>query len=217
MFTYCPPKQIADLKSETSADGTRFYTLESGEKFPSITTVLGATTKADIMRWRDRVGHEKANEISSKAAKRGTGVHKLCEDYLNNLPMNLIRPDAMEMFKSIKPYLDRINNIHYQEQSLWSKQLGVAGRVDCIAEYDGTLSVIDFKTSKRIKKKEDIDTYFWQATAYSLMYEELIGTPIDDIVIIMAVEDNEPLIFTDKVENHIDGLVGAIRFYNKKR
>ena len=121
--------------------------------------------------------------------------------------------DAYEMFHSIKPFLNKINNIHYQEQALWSKQLGMAGRCDCIGEYDGVLSSIDFKTSKKVKSHEDIADYFWQTTAYALMYEELVGMPIHNLVIIMAVEHRPPLVFKQKTEDHIQGLVKAIQYY----
>jgi genome maintenance exonuclease 1 len=121
--------------------------------------------------------------------------------------------DAYEMFHSIKPFLNKINNIHYQEQALWSKQLGMAGRCDCIGEYEGELSSIDFKTSKKVKSHEDIEDYFWQTTAYALMYEEQIGIPINNLVIIMAVENRPPLIFKQKTEDHIEGLVKAIQYY----
>ena len=215
MFQYCPPIKLPDLKSETFPDGKRYYTLDDGTRLPSVTTVLGAMKKQAIMEWRKRVGEEKANAISRKASGRGTNVHTLCEKYLNNEDnySNGAMPDALEMFLSIKPLLNRINNIHYQEQSLWSKQLGLAGRVDCIAEFDGVLSVIDFKTSRKIKTKDDILDYFWQETAYSLMYEELVGNPIDQIVTIMAVEDEQPLLFIERTEDHIEGLVKAIKFY----
>ena len=123
--------------------------------------------------------------------------------------------DAYEMFHSLKPELKRINNIHYQEQALWSKALGMAGRVDCIGEFDGELSVIDFKTSKKVKSIAEIDEYFWQTAAYALMYEELIGNPINNLVVIMAVENEKPLIFKQRTENHIDGLVSAIDFYRR--
>lgn len=215
MFTFCPPKDLTDLKSETFPDGKRYYTLPDGTRLPSVTTVLGAQKKQAIMEWRKRVGEEKANKISKQATSRGTNVHTLCERYLNNEPLGVIMPDALEMFKSVKPVLNRINNIHYQECALWSKQLGMAGRVDCIAEFDGKLSVIDFKTSKRVKGRNDILDYFWQTTAYSLMYEELIGIPIDNLVIIMAVEDSEPILFMEKTSDHIDGLVEAIDYYRK--
>ena len=145
MFKYCPPKELKDLQSETFPDGKRYYTLEDGTKLPSVTTVLGAQKKDAIMAWRKRVGEVEANRISKAATGRGTNVHTLCERYLNNESLGDIMPDAKEMFKSIKPLLNRINNIHYQEQALWSKQLGMAGRVDCIGEFDGVLSVIDFK------------------------------------------------------------------------
>jgi len=213
MFNFCPPKVLADLKSETFPDGKRYYTLEDGTKLPSVTTVLGAQKKKAIMEWRKRVGEEEANRVSRKATGRGTNVHTLCERYLNNDLLGDIMPDAKEMFMSLKPLLNRINNIHYQECALWSKQLEMAGRVDCIGEFDGKLSVIDFKTSKKIKTEAHIEDYFWQTTAYALMYEEMIGTPIDDIVIIMAVEDDQPLLFKQKTADHIHGLVKAIQFY----
>jgi len=216
MFNFCPPKVLADLKSETFPDGKRYYTLEDGTKLPSVTTVLGAQKKQAIMEWRKRVGEEEANRVSRKATSRGTNVHTLCERYLNNDVLDDIMPDALEMFQSLKPLLNRIDNIHYQECALWSKQLGMAGRVDCIAEFDGKLSVIDFKTSKKIKSEAHIEDYFWQTTAYSLMYEEMIGRPIDDIVIIMAVEDEQPLLFKQKTADHIKGLVKAIQFYKNQ-
>ncbi len=217
MFKYCPPKNIDDLKSETFPDGRRFYMLPDGTKLPSVTTVLGAQKKQAIMEWRQRVGEEVANKITKKATSRGTAVHLLCEDYLNNKIVTPgVKLDAYEMFLSIKPFLNRINNIHYQEQALWSKSLGMAGRVDCIGEFDGELSVIDFKTSAGIKSREQIKEYFWQTAAYALMYEDLIGKPIDNTVIIMAVENDKPLIFQQKTADYIDGLVEAIVFYNKK-
>ena len=217
MFNYCPSKDLQDLKSQTFPDGKRYYTLEDGTKLPSVTTVLGAKKKEGILAWRKRVGEEEANRISRQATSRGTNVHTICEHYLNNKPgfSKGIMPDAVEMFKSIRPTLDKINNIHYQEVALWSKQLGLAGRVDCIGEYDGVLSSIDFKTSKKIKKREDILDYFWQTTAYALMYEELVGVPIHQLVVIMAVENEQPLVFIEKTSDHIQGLVDAIAYYRK--
>lgn len=213
MFNYCPPQKLPDLRSETFPDGKRYYTLPDGTKLPSVTTVLGAMKKDAIMAWRKRVGKAEANRVSKRATGRGTNVHTLCERYLNNEDMGTMMPDALEMFYSLKPFLNNINNIHYQEQALWSKQLGLAGRVDCIGEYNGELSVIDFKTSKKIKTKVQIEDYFWQTAAYALMYEEMIGLPINNLVVIMAVEDEPPLVFEEKTENHIDGLVKAIQFY----
>jgi genome maintenance exonuclease 1 len=212
-FNYCPPKSLQDLQSETFPDGKRYYKLPDGTKLPSVTTVLGAQKKEAIMAWRKRVGEAEANRVSKVATGRGTNVHTLCERYLNNDDLGNIMPDAKEMFVSLKPLLNRINNIHYQEQALWSTQLEMAGRVDCIGEFDGKLSVIDFKTSKKIKSAVHIEDYFWQTAAYALMYEELIGTPIDDLVIIMAVENESPLLFQVKTKDNINGLVKAIKFY----
>ena len=217
MFTYCPPKQLPDLTSKTFPDGKRYYVTPSGNKLPSVTTVIGAQKKEAILEWRKKVGEEAANKISRQASSRGTNVHTLCERYLNNDKLGNIMPDAKEMFRSLVPLLDKIDNIHYQEQALWSEQLGLAGRVDCIAEYDGVLSVIDFKTSKRIKTRDNILDYFWQECAYALMYEELVGQPINQLVTIMAVDNEQPLLFIEKTEDHIEGLVKAIQFYNEKK
>jgi hypothetical protein len=217
MFNYCPPKEIPKIESQTFSDGKRYYVTPEGKKLPSVTTVVGAQKKQAIMEWRRRVGEEVANKISKQATTRGTNMHSLCEYYLNNEPKppGVVMPDAKEMFISIKPYLNKINNIHYQEVGLWSSQLGLAGRVDCIGEYEGRLTVIDFKTSSKAKGRESILDYFWQCTAYALMYEELIGQPIDDVVIIMAVKDSAPLIFKEKTQDHIEGLVKAIDYYHK--
>ena len=219
MFNYCPPVSLKEIKAETFPDG-RYYVLEDGTRLPSVTTVLGAMSKADILAWRKRVGEEEANKISKKASSRGTNVHSICEQYLNNNAdyMKKIMPDALEMFQSIKPLLDdNVSDIWYQECALFSKKIGMAGRVDLIAHWNGKLSVIDFKTSKRIKTRDKILSYFWQETAYALMLEEMIGTPIDQIVTLMAVEDSTPLVFIEKTEDHIDGLLQAIEFYNQTK
>jgi len=217
MFTYCPPKQLQDLQSQTFPDGKRYYSLPDGTRLPSVTTVIGAKKKDAIMAWRRRVGEEVANKISKQATSRGTNVHTLCERYLRNEPLGDIMPDALEMFRSIKPHLQKINNIHYQEQALWSTKIGMAGRVDLIAEWEGKLSVIDFKTSKKIKMAEDIQDYFAQCTAYSCMYEELVGNSIDQIVILMAVENDKPLIFIEKTEDHLNNLLDHINFYKNNK
>jgi genome maintenance exonuclease 1 len=208
---------LPNLKSETHSDGKRYYTTPSGKRLPSVTTVVGAMKKQAIMEWRNRVGEVEANKISKLATGRGNRVHDLAERYLKNEGIDWIRemPDAVEMFRSLIAPIQRINNIHYIEQSLWSEKIGLAGRVDLIAEWDGVLSVIDFKTSKKIKKAEDIQDYFAQCTAYSGMYEEHVGVGIEQIVIIMAVENEAPLIFVEKTEDHINTLVEHISFYRK--
>lgn len=219
IFNHCPPVEIPDLVKVTGKDGKRYYTTPDGDRFPSVTTVIGYSSdkKQSLMEWRQRVGEEEANRVSRAASGRGTRMHILCEDYLNNNNPRPTMPDAKAMFNSLTPYLNRINNIHFQEKSLWSKQLKLAGTVDCIAEYCGVLSIIDFKTSSRPKTKEDIKDYFLQCTAYSLMYEELTGLTIDQLVVIMAVEYQKPLVFIQKTEDYIVYLVKAIKKYEARK
>ncbi len=214
MFTYCPPKKLEELKSETLNNG-RYYTTPTGEKLPSVTTVIGAMGKKAIYEWRQRVGAEEANRVSRIASGRGTRMHTLCEKYLNNEELGKPMPDALALFNTVKPILNRINNIHYQECALWSIRLGMAGRVDCIGEFDGKLSVIDFKTSSRVKTKEDIPAYFAQCVAYALMYEELVGVKIHQIVVIMAVEGSDPLLFVEKTGDHVKTLKMYMDYYRK--
>ena len=138
---------------------------------------------------RKKIGEKKANEITRKATSRGTDMHTLVEHYLLNDDLPTVQPLSDYLYKIAKPTLNKIDNIHSLEGSLYSKELGIAGTVDCIAEYEGELSVIDFKTSKQPKPREWIDGYFVQAAAYACMYYELTGTPVKKLVIIMACED----------------------------
>jgi genome maintenance exonuclease 1 len=184
-------------------------------KLPSVTTVIGAKEKKGILEWRKRVGEAEANRISKIASGRGNRVHLMAEQYLNNeeIQWSKCMPDAVEAFSQIKPYLDNVNNIHYQEQALWSETIGMAGRVDLIAEWEGVLSVIDFKTSKKVKEREDIPNYFAQCVAYSLMYQELVGVPIKQIVVLMSVDEGSPCVYVEKTRDHINTLVDYIKYY----
>jgi hypothetical protein len=188
----------------TLPDGTRTYGTPSGRAYPSVTTVTGQLKKQAIIEWRQRVGEQAANAISGKAARRGTRVHSLCEAYLKNE-----QPDPgmfdRDMWVSIQPRLDSINNVHALETQLYSDHLEVAGTVDCIAEYDGKLSVIDFKTSRRVKTRDEIYDYFMQCSAYAVAFEELVRIPVPQLVIIMAVDDNDPLVFVEKRDSWIGG------------
>jgi len=219
MFTHTSPKQLPKIESKTFPDGKRYYTTSSGMVLPSVTTVIGEKKKQFIAEWRKRVGEEEANRISRTASGRGTRMHGLVEKYLLNETINWPdeMPDGVYMFRKIARELKNINNIHYMEEALWSEKLGLAGRVDCIAEWKGKLSVIDFKTSQKHKTKEQITDYFAQCTAYALMYEELVGSPIENIVVLMAVDEGVNLIFEEKVENHIQSLAEYIDFYRKSK
>jgi genome maintenance exonuclease 1 len=214
MFNYCPPCELPTFDAETGEDGKRYYNIPNGEKYPSITTVLSALSKDSIAAWRKRVGEQEANRVSQKASSRGTRIHLAAEEYLNNNAAFLERvsmPPDKHMFLSMKPYIDKINNIWYQEVPLYSETLKVAGRVDVIAEYDGVPSVIDFKTSSRVKSKDDITSYFLQTCFYALAVEEMTGQTINQLVIIMGVDDHDPLIFIEKTEDYIEELARVIK------
>jgi genome maintenance exonuclease 1 len=192
------------LERKTSADGSRVYATPSGRAYPSVTTVTGLHSKQGILDWRKKVGEEAANAISTRAANRGTRIHQLCEDFLLG---EHVEPDIFDqdLFKKIRTHLDKIDNIHALESPLYSDHLEVAGTVDCIAEYDGKLAVIDFKTSSKLKQRDWIHGYFMQTSAYAVMFEERTGIPIGKLVIIIGVDDEEPQIFTERRDDWIDG------------
>ena len=208
---------ISEIKTQ-NVDGKRYYVTPSGAKYPSITTVLSILSKQGIMEWRRRVGAEVANAISTKAARRGTHVHSMCEDLLNNkLDLKKFLPVDVEMFKTIEPIInEKIDRIHAQEAALYSDYLGVAGRVDVIAEWEGRLSVIDFKTSSKPKKKEWISSYFQQTSAYAVMFEERTGIPVDQVVVLIAVDNSNPQIFVEKRDDHIKDCINTIADFNKE-
>lgn len=180
----------------------RKYVTEDGKAYPSITNVLGKTSdKTWLYEWRKRVGEEEANRISRQATTNGTRVHKLAEDYLNNEEINsyLTTPYMQAVFSCIqKAFLD-VDVVYGQEIALYSRFLSVAGRCDCAAKYRGKNSVLDFKTSRSYKSREDIGHYFIQACAYSIMIEELTQIPVPQLVIVMFVAgESEPSIFIEK-------------------
>ena len=198
MFIHCSPIELKTYE-RIQLNEKRHYRTPLGD-YPSITSVLSVLDGDWLQEWKDRVGEQEANRISKLSTNRGTNVHSLCEDYLNNVPLSCKMPDAREMFISIKPLLNRINNIHFQEACLYSDRLKVAGTVDVIAEFDGVLSVIDFKTSKRIKTKDKLYNYFLQETFYALAYYELSGIAVKQIVTIMAVENEPPQVFVEPIK-----------------
>lgn len=194
----------AKLERDTQPDGTRVYKTPSGKAYPSVTTVTGLQTKKGILEWRKRVGEEEANRVSAKASGRGTRIHTLCENYLLGNDVNPLISDA-EMFGSMRDWLDDIDNIHCLETPLYSDFLQVAGTVDCIGEFQGKLSVIDFKTSSKPKDRDDIHQYFMQTAAYAVAFEERTGIPIGRLVIIMGVDNDFPRLFIEKRDNWIAG------------
>jgi len=194
------------LERTTTESGTRVYKTPSGRAYPSVTSVTGLLNKQSIMEWRARVGEEKANKISSAASKRGTRIHSLCEKFLNNEEVKSEMFDT-EMWRSIQSELKSIDNICALETPLYSDHLEVAGTVDCIAEYNDRLSVIDFKTSSKVKSSEDIKHYFMQCAAYAVAFEELTEVPVPNLVIIMSVDQEGTFIYKEKRDKWIDEFI----------
>ena len=192
-----PIEMVAEM-----VDGKRVYLTPEGFKFPSVTTVISNNKEkmAGIARWRARVGEEAANAKSARATGRGTKYHSIAEDYFNNnldLKKYSKFPLPVLMFHHSRSVLDRINNIYLQEAALYSKHLELAGRVDCIAEFDGVLSIIDFKTAKKPKPKKWVDHHFVQCAAYACMLYEMTGIMVKKFVIIMSCEDGEVEVYEE--------------------
>mgnify|MGYP003352498103 FL=1 len=208
-----------DLEAVTTENGRR-YTTPDGKVYPSITTVLSSYNKKALFEWRARVGEEEANRIARKASNRGTKLHNTVEKYLLNevspLQMQTMMPDTKELFLKLKPFLDEnVNNIYGIEQALYSHKLRLAGRCDCIGEWDGKISIIDWKTASRNKEKESIANYFMQASAYAEMFEEITGKEINQIVVAIAVEDDAPQIFIEDKSKYLPELNNYIGKYWK--
>jgi genome maintenance exonuclease 1 len=186
----------------------RYYVTPQGKFYPSITTLLGQTSKESIESWKKSIGEENAKQISEYACALGENLHYVIEKYLDNDP-NFLEKTTIHskyMLSSMQDTLDRIDNIYTQEASLYSDTLGLAGRTDCIAEFDGIPSIIDFKTSRKEKKEEWITNYFVQGTAYSLMFEEMTGIKIKQIVILMCTYDSQPISFKVNRSNYYTAL-----------
>ena len=196
-------------------DGKRVYVTPEGKRYPSVTTVSGCKKKKKILEWRKKVGEETANRISTRASNRGNLFHDCAEKYLRNQSIKKFDPLTYELFKSVEMDLDRIDNIHLLEAPLYSDFLRLAGRVDCIAEFDGVLSVIDFKTSSKKKEESWIEDYFVQETAYAGMYYERYKKKVEQIVTIIAVQDGEPQVFVkENIQHYFTLLEEYIKTYH---
>ena len=191
--------EIPRLERET-IDGVRYYKVPDDDqllRLVSITSVTSHFNKHIFEKWRKKVGEEEANRITKKATGRGTDMHTLVEHHLKNEDLPSVRPISEFLFKICKQDLNNINNIHALEGSLYSKALGIAGTVDCIAEYNGELAIIDFKTSAKPKPREWIEHYFVQCAAYACMLFEMTDIPVKKFVIIMACENGECVVYEE--------------------
>ena len=178
-------------------NGIRLYNIPNGDWVPSITSVTSFYNRQVFVDWRKRVGNEEADRITKKATTRGTDFHEVAQDYMLNKELNWdnYRPASKFMFYHLKPELDKINNIHAIERTLYSEYLGLAGRVDCIAEYEGELAVIDFKTSEKIKPEKWIENYFVQEMFYASAYYEMTGIPVKKLITLMVTPGGEIKVF----------------------
>jgi genome maintenance exonuclease 1 len=218
-MTFIHHNYLGDLELEKKeTNGIRFYHLPDGQWVPSITSVTSFYNRQIFVEWRKRVGVEKANNITRKATARGTDFHQVCQDYLENKELNWdnYQPLSKFMFHHAKESLDKISNIHAIERTLYSEYLGLAGRVDCIAEYDGELAVIDFKTSEKIKPEEWLENYFVQEMFYASAYYELTKIPVVKLITIMVTPGGEVKVFDKRDKNeYIKLLVRYIKEFVK--
>ena len=212
--------ELTEMNAVTTDSGRKYKTPE-GIDLPSITTVLSILSRDSIAKWRKRVGEAEANKISGRASGRGTRVHEITEKYIDNDPnyKDGYTPDIIHSFNVMKPILDGlIGTVYAQEAPLYSTHLGVAGRVDCVAEFDGKLSIIDFKTAMKKKQKSWINNYFMQEAAYAIMWEERTGQPITQLVTIISVDGmDKPQIFVEHRDNWINSLKNTIEKYNEEQ
>tara|TARA_B100000949_G_scaffold73612_1_gene65674 strand:+ start:1377 stop:2081 length:705 start_codon:yes stop_codon:yes gene_type:complete len=210
------PENIIPDKKGKNLNGFRFYDI-NGADYPSITTVLSVQNQEGLIQWRERVGAQAADWEARRAAIRGKQLHTIVENHLNNIDNSTQVKNVLPLglFRLMRPYLEKIDNIKLIERVLYSKELTVAGQVDCVADYDGKLSVIDFKSSNRWKKEEYVENYFLQTTGYASMYEELVKKKVEQIVILIAGEDGSMTEWIKDPADYKGKLVKAIKdFYD---
>ena len=204
-----PPVSIEELKTVETANG-RFYLAPGKKNYPSVTTVCGWEKNQHFAKWR-----AKNPEEATRTQVRGNALHEACENYLSNKPIGELQPNEAMLFHNMKRGVDRIDNVRALEAPLWSHNLRLAGRVDCVAEFDGKLSIIDFKGSTRKKNPTKITNYFCQATAYSIMWHEMMGESIDQIVVLISSEDGANQIFVKHPLEFVPELKRVIDVYYK--
>jgi ATP-dependent exoDNAse (exonuclease V) beta subunit len=212
-FTHTESPFLEEISAVTDENGRHYSTPEG--KLPSVTTVTGFKKSKFFAQWRANNPKE-----AKRVTRRGNTLHKLIEDYINN-EFNVdedkgnIRPDILELFLQLQPELDKINNVVALEVPLWSESVGLAGRVDCIAEHDGELSIIDFKGATRSKRRSDIENYFLQATAYALMWQDRTGQEINKFKILISCEDGEVQVFEGSPIQYTKQLYDIIQEYKE--
>lgn len=217
MFTHIRHNIMQDLNT-IEKNGMRHYVTPDNIILPSVTTVVNFGPKEGLEKWKKRMGPVKSEQIRTLAVNRGNKIHELCESYLNNetIDYKSLMPNIKSCFVSIKPFLNQLNNIRCLESCLYSERIGLAGRVDCIAECDGELIVVDFKGSNKEKELKNIRAYCLQACAYAQLYEDMTDIHISKASIIVAVElTSKSQIFQINVDDYKSGLFDIIKQYNE--
>jgi genome maintenance exonuclease 1 len=213
------PELQFDLVSETTETG-RKYTIPTGEKYDSVTTILGHNKdKTAIENWRNRIGHSEADKITKKSSNRGTKLHDVCERYLLNelsdMKIKMLMPDIKDFFTQLRPHIDsNIGRVYGLEQALYSHKYKMAGRTDTIAEWNGKLSIVDYKNSIREKDESWIQDYFIQCTAYATMFTEITNLPIEQIVVLIANEERLPQVFVRERTNYFPKFESIVHDYH---
>ena len=204
-----------------NVDGKRVYVCGDDRYYPSITTILGQSLpmeKQNVLNaWRARVGNKEADRVSKAACDRGTNTHLMLERYLRNEDPKIeeFPEEHAKIFKSLRLELKKINKVYGQEVALYSDLLGIAGRCDLVAEYQGEIAIVDYKTSSRVKSADEIGDYWLQAAFYTLAHNEMFGTDIKKMVIMMGVENKLPLVFKKTISEQLieDLMIRGLKFY----
>ncbi len=213
-FTHKPLPKIEVPRKEI--DGKRYYVTPGGDCYRSVTTILSQLTQEAIQKWRDRVGEQEANKISSSASKRGTKLHTMMEDYVGNVEDFALNkmPTTTSLFLDIQPFVDsNLEEVYGIEYPLYSDRLRAAGTSDLICKYAGKPTVLDYKTSSKRKKEEWIENYFIQSTAYALMVKERYDLDIEQIVIMIAVEGDKPQVFVKDPNDYVKKTISIFDTY----
>lgn len=212
------PIELPKIERIDSPNGRR-YKVPSGLLYPSVTTIFSVYNNKHIEEWKQKVGEEQANKIAKAAAKRGTYIHERCEELIKGININnppLTKMLYHDTWLQFKPLVEKIGKVYANEAPLYSDYLKVAGTVDCVGYWEGKRSIIDFKTSSRFKAKEDIETYWMQCSAYSVMWEERTGQPITNLVILMSVEDDSPLCYNSHRDEWIGKFIKLRKEFKEK-
>lgn len=217
MRNYTPIQLPQINRVDGGANGRRYVTPE-GNSYPSITTVLSLNPAPELLAWQQRIGEDEAKRISHRAAARGTFIHEQAEHWLKGIPRPIASINNMlygDLWRSFVPVVDKIGDVFALEAGLYSDYLKIAGTVDCVGMWEGKRSIIDFKTSSRVKLAEDIENYWMQCAAYAVMWEERTKQPITQLVVLIAVDNNSPLVYTGHRDKWIKQFMHLRKEYSK--